>query len=412
MFIAYDVKNGNEYAKLCTSKRDGNKVVKEYKNLGRVLDKAKGIYKNRERGVYTYCLLTDSCCDAPADYSEPPKASKTESLILDFGDVYVFSEFVSKCGLSKAIYSLGYKNADTLDSMVAYYALCSMANCHAESWWEGSYARILYPKANLASQRISEFLNAIGNESTIQAFFKQYFKLLGEEGLDLSSVLIDSTGLPNSIRFPLTAVRNHHGDVSNEVRLIYVVQQHTGHPIYFRYCPGNVVDVTTLVRSIAELKAQGIDTKFAILDAGYYTGENARELFEAGISFIIRLKENLKVYKELIREHFDTLESRRNLVEYNGRYVYMKVVSILLEGHNAYACIGLDIERKSSEAQRVFRNAKDRRLKPEQVHNAIQKKGVFVIVSTRRIARDKILPLYYMRQQVERYLTSVKTTRK
>ena len=40
-------------------------------------------------------------------------------------------------------------------------------------------------------------------------------------------------------------------------------------PIYFKYFCGNVVDVSTLTRTMKELKAYNIDTKFAVLDAGY-----------------------------------------------------------------------------------------------------------------------------------------------
>ena len=40
-------------------------------------------------------------------------------------------------------------------------------------------------------------------------------------------------------------------------------------PIYFKYVCSNVVDVSTLTRTMKELKAYNIDTKFAVLDAGY-----------------------------------------------------------------------------------------------------------------------------------------------
>jgi transposase len=225
--------------------------------------------------------------------------------------------------------------------------------------------------------------------------------LLDRSGSDTEDVLIDSTGLPNSIRFPLTAVSNHNGEINNEVRLIYVIQQKTGLPLYFRYCPGNVIDTMTLIRCIEELKAQGINVKFAILDAGYYTDENIRELFDNNISFITRLKGNLTVYKNLVKEHLSSLESKENLVEYNGRYVYLKCVPIELSGKNAYAYVGLDIERKSSESRKTFRSAKDRKMDTNQVFDTIASQGVFIIVASRRIATANLLPLYYTRQQIE-----------
>ncbi|MCL2766816.1 MAG: transposase [Peptococcaceae bacterium] len=400
MFIAYDIKNGIEYAKLYTSIRDGKNVNKDYTNLGRVLDKERGIYRNREQGVFTYDLATNTYGKAPVDFV-PPSMSRKESLILDFGDVYLLDQFIRTNGLYAPIDAIGYGNPDTLKAMICYYALCSLSNTHAHSWWEGSYARILYPKANLSSQRISDFLAAIGDEHSQRDFFQEYFKFLEQSGIDTENILIDSTGLPNSIHFPLTAISNHNGEINNEVRLIYVVQQNTGLPLYFRYCPGNVIDMTTLIRCLEELKAQGINVKFAILDAGYYKSENIQELFEKKISFVTRLKGNLVIYKDLVKEHLSSLESKENLVEYNGRYVYLKCVPIELEGHNAYAYIGLDIERKSSESHNTFRRAKDKNMSTSQVFDTINKQGIFIIVTSRRIAKTKILPLYYTRQQIE-----------
>jgi hypothetical protein len=403
MYIDYSIKNGITYARLSQSVRNGDKIEKEDKgNLGRVLDKDRGIYRSRERGVFTFDLETGEFGCAPASFvPSDTNKSRKEELILDFGDTFFLDQFIRSKPLYAAVDAIGYGNPDTLYAMISYYAVCSMANCHAQSWWEGNYARILYPKANLTSQRISDFLMSIGDEYSQRRFFQEYFKMLDQSGADTGSVLIDSTGLPNSIRFPLTAVSNHNGEISNEVRLIYVIQQTTGLPLYFRYCPGNVIDATTLIRCLEELKAQGINVKFAILDAGYYTDENIRELFENKISFVTRLKPNLVVYKELVKEHMETLESRENLVEYNGRYVYLKCVPITLSGHNAYAYIGLDIERKSSESRKTFRRAKDMKMDTGQVFDTIAHQGIFSIVASRRIAPAKLLPLYYTRQQIE-----------
>ena len=401
MHIGYDMKNGVEYAKLCASHRDGKRTYKDYVNLGRVLDKERGIYQNRERGVFTYDLESDTYGKAPAEVVPPTKRQKKEPLIVDFGDVYLLDMFIKKSGLRKAIDSIGYGNPDTLNAMIAYYALTSLANCYAGDWWEGSYARFLYPRANLTSQRISDFLTAIGDEYSQREFFKEYVPLLERLGAKTENVVIDSTGLPNSIRFPLTAISNHNGEISNEVRLIYVVQQNTGLPIYFRYCPGNVIDASTLVRCIAELKEQGVNTKSAILDAGYYTSYNTQELFEHGISFITRLKENLKLYKKLVGDHLNTLEAKENLIEYNSRYVYIKCVACQLDGHPVYAYVGLDIERKAFESRGTFRRAKDKKMDTSQVFDTIQKQGVFILIANTRIASDKILPLYYTRQQIE-----------
>ena len=67
---------------------------------------------------------------------------------------------------------------DTLKALLAFYILTSHANCHAEDWWELTYARYLYPKAQMASQRISEALADIGSEEAKRSFFKEYIRFL------------------------------------------------------------------------------------------------------------------------------------------------------------------------------------------------------------------------------------------
>lgn len=121
----------------------------------------------------------------------------------------------------------------------------------------------------MESPRISDMLKALGDESVQRRFFENYIGYLktGSKEAGKGYVLIDSTGLPNDMRLPITAISNHNGDINNEARLIYVVQRGTGLPIYMRYIPGNVVDVSTLLKTIAELKAMKVDTKFAIPDA-------------------------------------------------------------------------------------------------------------------------------------------------
>lgn len=314
MYIAYDNKGGVEYAKLYISIRTGKTTTKEYINLGRVLDKEKGIYKNRERGVFTYNLETENYGTPNASYVPDVTTSKREKLLLDFGDSYFLDSFIEKEGIKPAIDAIGYGNPDTLYCMLCYYILCSTANCNAGDWWKGNYVSIMYPKANLTSQRISDFLVAVGDETAQRNFFEEYFKRFFAKD-NGTNILIDSTGLPNSIHFPLTAISNHNGEINKEVRLIYVVQQETGLPIYFRYCPGNVIDVSTLIRTMAELKACNINTKFAILDAGYYDDKNITALYKNNVSFVTRLKENLKLYKKLVAEHLPTIECRENFCQ-------------------------------------------------------------------------------------------------
>jgi hypothetical protein len=108
--------------------------------------------------VFTYNIDNNVYGKPPASYVPVPEHKIREKLIPDFGDTFLLNSFIAKSGPVPAIEGIGYGNADTLKAMICYYILCSASNCHANDWWDGNYARILYPNANLTSQRISEFL--------------------------------------------------------------------------------------------------------------------------------------------------------------------------------------------------------------------------------------------------------------
>jgi transposase len=53
------------------------------------------------------------------------------------------------------------------------------------------------------------------------------------------------------------------------------------------------------------------------------------------------------------------------------------------------------------ESSKLFARAGRDHMSDAAVHRAMNSHGVFILLSTRPIAKDKILPLYYTRQQIE-----------
>ena len=428
MFIAYRSCDGKLYASLVESVRNGNTVERQYlDNLGRVLDREKGIYRNRERGVFTYDLHTNSYGTVSSDYKEPPKrkpakylsvaGKKRSRLCLDFGNTFFLDRFLKQAGLYPVIDSIGYGNKDTLRSIVFFYLLSQQSNAHAETWFELNYARILFPNATMASQRISEALVLAGMEESKRDFFSAYYsyiKKLDARAKKLSwmecvdgtgeGILIDSTGLPNSAHLPVTAVSSHNGEISNETRLIYVVQQGTGLPLFFSYVAGNVIDASTIKNVVSHLKRNGINTKFALLDAGYYNKKNADALIDAGISFMSRVHTNHKVFASALREHRASLECRENFIIYNGRFYYIKRIPCKIgekEDKDAYAYLGLDVSMRDQQKSSLRSKLTDQDMADGDVYDSLNNYGLFMLMATRPISAEKAIAMYYTRNQIE-----------
>lgn len=406
MYIEYFSVNGNEYARLRTSiRRNGSVVHGKSTSLGRVIDKERMIFKNRTDGFYQYDAENNVKNPVPEDfYVKESRKNAQEKLIVDFGDIYFIDEFVKKLNLWSVFESVDYGNMDTFKALLLYYVIERKSNAYAENWYDGSYVKVLYSKAMMSSQRISDILKRIGMESVYRKFFSAYISYLkheSEEKCD-GSILIDSTGIPNNAQLPVTAISNHNGEINNEVRLIYVVQRGTGLPIYMRYVPGNVVDISTLLTTISELKALKVDTKFAILDAGYLTLDSINHLLDKKISFLARAKKKWKFYSSLIKENISSLESSENLHVYNGRFIYLKRVPYKInQDHTIYCYIGIDDARRAHERSQLAKIAEDENLQPDELKRRMEQMGVFMLISSRRIATKDLLPLYYSRLDIE-----------
>ena len=419
MPLNYQIKDGIEYAKdPGTSYRTAKGVrKKDAVYLGRVIDKDKNLFYNRKRGVFHYDEVTHTFSEADQGYLELLKSDKKEhrkqrqphsrKLILDFGDAFFIDSLIRSIGYDSVLRSISCSNHDTLFAMLLYYTITENANSHAETWWEGSYASILYPNAQLNGRRVSEFLKQLGKEEHQREFFQAHINWLKEHICNDPAILIDSTGLPNSIHFPLAGISNHNGVVSREVRMTTVVQRDSGFPILYRLAPGNVVDVSTLTRTVIILSLYGVKTDMAILDAGYYSEDNIDQLYDAGIDFITRLPEkNRNTFSEIKEKCLPDLMKKENLVEFNGRYVYLTSCEVKIgskKNHTAYGWLGYDVDRANDEVHKAIEKATERKTTIEDMHNKIQESGLFEIISSLLFRNKEILPAYYVRQHAEQY---------
>lgn len=399
------------YASAGVSKRNGTDTSVDVLYLGRVLDREAGIYKSRERGIFTFNPETGEFGTPPADYvpQETEYRRKKHKIVsVDFGDAFFMNSFIHASGMMDVVDKIEYGNRDTLHAMLLFYTLSGLANCDAIHWYEGNIASLLYPQANLTSQRVSDFLASIGTQEKQIAFQQAYIQFVMEHYDQDKNILIDSSGLPNSIHFPLTARNVHNGKVSNEIRLIFVVQKSTGLPLYYRAVPGNIVDVSTLSRIFLHLDSMGIDISSCIMDAGYNSDANLDLFYDENhkckIGFITRIGSGDKAFKDLVSKELPNIDRKENFVKYEDRYLFIIKKKVLVGSNDdnpAWMYLGLDCGRMSDEQHKLLKRAKQDSLSVDEVYEAMQTEGVFGILSGEDYTCEEILPAYYQRQAAE-----------
>lgn len=401
-FIRFQTKQGKTYAQLIDAIRvNGEKKNVYVESLGIVLDKERGVFRSKQRGVYSF-TLDGGYADAPADVEVLHSDAKRESLILDFGDSFMLDRYLRDNTPYASLYDGILPNQrDTLLSLILFRLLTDRkAYMYARMWHEGNYARILYPKARLQGQRISDFLIALGSEEVDRDFFSSYLGMLypHKEG---TGILIDSTGLHNAVGMSLTALSNHNGDVNREMRLIYVIDRITKMPLYMRYCPGNVLDISTLRTTVEELGQLGVKTEMVLADAGYYSKGNVDALYADKMAFVSRVGTNRKLYKDLVGKHAGSLRQAKYMVPFGNRVVYMRRLPVDLDGHAGYAYLGLDMDSHNLQEKKISLEALDDKLPFKEIDDRMRRLGTFVIVSSEKMECREALPLYYTRVQIE-----------
>ena len=97
---------------------------------------------------------------------------------------------------------------------------------------------------------------------------------------------------------------------------------------------------------------------------------------------------------------------KENLVEFNGRYVYLTSCEVKIgskKNHTAYGWLGYDVDRANDEVHKAIEKALERKTTIEDMHNKIQDSGLFEIISSLPFRNEEILPAYYVRQLAEQY---------
>ena len=123
------------------------------------------------------------------------------------------------------------------------------------------------------------------------------------------------------------------------------------------------------------------------------------------MSFLARMRPNLRAYREVVAGHLDGLEARENAVMHNGRLACARCVPVGIGSggdRRGYAYLCLDSAMRREPGRDAARRAAEAGLSGAEAHDSMASRGVFVLAGTRRIARGKLLPLYYTRDCVEK----------
>jgi transposase len=163
----------------------------------------------------------------------------------------------------------------------------------------------------IASQRSSELFASI-----TEADRQRFFNLQGQRRIEKEYLAYDSTSV-SSYSKCLKQVRygkNKDHDPLAQINLALLFGQQSRLPFYYRKLAGNIPDVKTLMKLLADMHTLGYSKIKVVLDRGFYSAANINELYRQHLKFLIGAKLSLR----LVQSHLDTVrETMRSWTHYS-----------------------------------------------------------------------------------------------
>jgi len=259
-----------------------------------------------------------------ATQASPGPVPVTASSRAFYGATYLFDAIGEKLGITEDLKSCFPDFWKQLLS-ISYYLIMEDRNPLSRfPRWSASHR---HPFGSvIPSQRSSELFASIGEDSKQRFFLAQARRRMETEYLAYDTTSVSSySKLIKQVRYGL----NKDHESLPQINLALLFGETTGLPVYYRKLPGNINDVTTIKRLLADIDFLEFDKVKLVMDRGFYSEDNINALFQHHYKFLIGVRKSLKLVQTTLDEVRDSMRSRTSFssrfrVNYHSRTVVWK----------------------------------------------------------------------------------------
>ena len=390
--------------------------------LGKVVELAEdgrsGVFRSPTRGLVRYDADSDSfepiergdgtLADEAAEFPEP-------SAHVVAGDCLLLLSILESSGLLGVLRSAFPKDADRerVLAHLLHSVLSDGSRVSCDDLAARSVASHLLSGVSVPSLRSdSAYFHAMGADGAKVAFFRALVAAMRAPDPTFGSCCyVDSTPLPNGLADnPFNALSSHGtGAAALQSRLVMVLDDATGIPVWYDVIPGNVIDVTTLEGVRADVEATlGVTVSSAVLDAGYVS----KALVGGDMRYLARMPARRGYPYKTMWHDVKAQVNRGKYAFVRGGHAYfgrhfVRVVQgaeshlyVYVDKENALSCLRQTMTERPEEYEAMLERDKDW----EQVRG-----GFFVLISNMdEMAPAEALDAYFSRMEVEQVFKTAK----
>lgn len=425
------VKSGSAAIKetVYDSSRKGRCYHPVREKLGKVIyiapDNKSGIFLSPSRGLVQYDSVTDTFSEVKREdsrVSDAPLFTAPEVHTI-FGDAYLLLQFWKKCGLLDVL-RIAFPSNQDYERVLAHllHTVAKDASKIAcDDFIEKSFASYFMndiPISSLNSD--TAYFTKMGKDRTKMSFFKAFVSYMRESDPEFGrACYVDSTPLPNqTVNNPFNALCSHGlGSVGNQTRLVLVLDEETGLPVWYNIIAGNKLDISTL-KEVTEDVAESLDIRIDsyVLDAGYVSQDVLLEYNidtppfpdpegkERHKTLIARMPaKNGYPFHELYEQTRDHYVSAEYKFIRNSHTYFGEKKEITVFGVREYAYVYVDWDNALYLGRRWMLEHEDlyEKMDLEEKNWYSVKSGFFILVANKNKTPLEILEEYFGRCDIE-----------
>ena len=394
-------------------------------SLGKILylseDVKFGIFNSPTRGLISYDAKTNTFEDISIndDRLKDKNIEVTKRVHTVFGDAYLFLEFLKANKFISIFKNMFDSDKEYIKfiSHLSYGVLKDGSHISCNYFIEKSFISYLIGDLQLGTLKSdSKFFQMLGDDNIKLSYFRNYIKKMKETYPSFGeSSYVDSTPLPNDIiDNPFNALCSHGlKGASIQMRLVLILDQETGLPVWFEIIPGNVLDVNTLIKVKENVFVSlGIKIISYVLDAGYVSKEVIDAIHIGSNETLIARMPAKKgyPYKELYNGVKDLFSKGKYQFERNNHTYFGIQREKKVFDQPIYEYVYLDRFNAEKGFRNYLKEHKDEynSMKDKDKDFRMVKDGYFVLISNINDTPQNILESYFNRTEIEKVFKTSK----
>ena len=363
----------------------------------------------------------------------------------DFGNVYLLNKVADQIGLTdclREVFPDSWREIITC----AFYEISEGKPLYlCGPWLELTHVEA-FPTGSLSSQRISDLLRDIGEQSQSRM---EFFRLWAKSSAETKWMFYDITSLSTYSKTIDMAEWGYNRDKEKlpQINLGVVYAEPLSLPLFYEIHQGSIPDVSALKNTVEFADHIGVKKVAFIMDRGFYSRRNLSQMEK--MQFIIPYPISNKDAVELMDKHEQDISSPANTFRVNKDILFAVKDKASIDKATYHAFIYLDEKKRVEESSRFYRrlidaeeslreinygskadmeqylsdNFKDWRKylrivkrsnqlttarKVAEIEKALERMGKLILLTNYRTTAQKTISLYRRKDAIEKYFDKMK----